>query len=183
MIAFVFYGCNLTQETVLKSGESLFKKLEHYEANVSVTFLKDRQPNTIKIKQTAKLSGAYELTVIEPKHLEGVKISYDGKKITQYYPESNQTLEGKASSAQNEILLTSFVKRYLTNENIKEQELQLSGKKVITYEMPIEGDFKYLSKEKLWLDARTQMPIQLAIYDDEGNITIEVVYEDFKMNA
>lgn len=183
MIAFTFYGCNKTNEMVLHGTGNFFKALESYEANVKVTFLKDKQPNEIKMKQMANMSGTYEMIVVEPTHLKDAKISYNGQEVCQYYPGLEKTLIGKTSTAQNEILITSFVKRYLTNENIKEQELQLNGKKMITFEMPIEGDFKYLSKEKLWLDAQSQMPVQMAIYDDEGNVTIEVVYEDFKMNA
>lgn len=183
LFAFVFYGCNKISEKVVGSTENFFKALESYEASVRVTFLKDRQPNEIKMKQSAKMSGIYEMTVVEPAHLKDTKISYNGQKIVEYYPGLEKTIVGKGSAVQNEILLTSFIKRYLTNENIKEQELQLNGKKMITFEIPIEGNFKYLSKEKLWLDAQNQTPIQMVIYDEEGNVSIEVVYEDFKMNA
>ncbi len=183
MIAFIFYGCNKTSEKVVGSTESFFEALKSYEASVTITFLKDKQPNEIKMKQSAKMNGSYEMTVVEPAHLKDNKISYDGQKVFEYYPSLEKTRVGKESVAQNEVLLTSFVKRYLTNENIKEQELQLNGKKVITFEIPIEGNFKYLSKEKLWLDTQSQTPVQMVVYDEEGNVSIEVVYEDFKMNA
>ena len=94
----------------------------------------------------------------------------------------DKTLEQQMSKAQNEILLTSFAKRYITNENIKKQENELNGKKMITYEMPIERDFKYLSKEKIWLEEKNLTPVQMVLYDDEGNITIQVIYNEFKYN-
>lgn len=183
LLAFAFYGCNGAKGTSIHSERNFFKELKQYESEVTVTFLKDKQPNEMKMKQIANMNGSYEWTVIEPEHLKDVKVSFDGNQITEYFPSVNKTLEVKGSTAQNEIVLTHFVSRYLTNENIKEQEIQLNGKSVHTYEMPIEGGFKYLSKEKLWLDEKSQLPLKMEIYDDTGNITIEVVYKDFKFNS
>lgn len=183
LLAFTFYGCKGTNEASIHSAGNFFKELKQYESEVTVTFLKDKQPNEMKMKQIANMDGRYEWTVVEPEHLKDVKVSYDGQKITEHFPNVNQTLEVKGSPAQNEMLLTHFVSRYLTNENIKEQEIQLNGKSVRTYEMPIEGNFKYLSKEKLWLDEKSQLPLKMEIYDDTGNITIEVIYKDFKFNS
>lgn len=183
MLAFTFYGCNGSNKASFHSGGNFFKELKQYESEVTITFLKDKQPNEMKMQQVASMNGSYEFTVIEPAHLKGTKVSCDGNQITEYYPSLNKTVEVKGSSAQNEIFLTNFVSRYLTNENIKKQEIQLNGKSINTYEIPIEGNFKYLSKEKLWLDEKSQLPLKMVIYDDTDNITIEVVYEDFKFNS
>lgn len=179
----ILYGCNQFNRGSLHAEGNFFKELKQYEAEVTVTFLKDEQPNGMKMKQIANMSGIYEFTVIEPEHLKGTKISYDGNQITEYYPSLNKAVKVKAGSACNEILLTSFVSRYLTNENIKEQKIQLNGEMLRTYEMPIDGNFKYLSKEKLWLDEKRQLPLKMEIYDDVGNVTIEIIYEDFKFNT
>lgn len=181
VVAFNFYGCNTKRSTVLTSAD-FFKNLNQYEATVDVIFLKDKQPNEIKMKQIAKMDGTYEITVLEPEHLKNVKFICDGKKVSEYYVGIDKTVEQKINIAQNEILLTSFTRRYLTNDNIKKQEVQQGGKKMITYEMPIEGDFKYLSKEKIWLEEKNLTPVQMVLYDNEGNITIEVIYNEFKYN-
>ena len=183
LVAFTFYGCNTASKTSVHSAGNFFKELKQYESEVTITFLKDKQPNEMKMKQVANMDGSYEWTVIEPEHLKDVKVSCDGNQITEHFPNVNKTLDVKGSTVQNEILLTHFVSRYLTNENIKEQEIQLNGKSVHTYEQPIEGEFKYLSKEKLWLDEKSQLPLKMEIYDDTGNITIEIVYKDFKLNS
>ena len=182
VIAFTTYGCNHVTHTPLQKKGSFFNELKNYEADVKVTFLKDKQPNEIKMKQTANMDGSYEMVISEPEHLKGMKLSYDGKNVLEYIPSLNQTLEEKSNPAQNEILLTSFVKRYLSNENIKKQEIQLNGKKMITYEMSIEGNFKYLAKEKIWLEEKNLVPEMMVLYNDEGDITIEVIYEKFKYN-
>ena len=181
VLAFTFYGCNTQKNTSSIAGD-FFKDLKQYEADVTVTFLKDKQPNEVKMKQIAKVDGTYEMTILAPEHMQNVKIICDGHKVTEYYPSTNQSVEQEMSVAQNEILLTSFATRYLTNENIKKQEVQLDGKKMITYEMPIDGNFRYLSKEKIWLEEKSLKPVQMVLYDEEGNITIEVIYNEFKYN-
>lgn len=181
VIVWTFYGCN-TQKNTSSTANDFFKNLKQYEASVTVTFLKDKQPNEIKMKQVAKIDGTYEMTILEPEHMQDVKMVCDGEKVIEYYPSMNQGIEQKMSTAQNEILLTNFATRYLTNENIKEQEVQLNGKKMITYEIPIEGNFRYLSKEKIWLEEKSLKPVQMVLYDEEGNITIEVIYNEFKYN-
>lgn len=182
VIAFTTYGCNFVAQAPLQKKGNFFNELKSYEADVKVIFLKDKQPNEIKMKQTANMDGTYEMVILEPEHLKGMKLSYDGKNVLEYIPSLNQTLEEKSNPAQNEILLTSFVKRYLSNENIKKQEIQQNGKKMITYEMPIEGNFKYLAKEKIWLEEKNLVPEMMVLYNDEGDITIEVIYEKFKYN-
>ena len=181
IITFIFYGCS-TKQSTLQDTTDFFRDLKQYEAVVTVTFLKDKHPNEVKMKQIAKLNGAYEMIILEPEHLKDVKFMCDGQKVSEYYASIDKTVEQKMNSAQNEILLTSFVKRYLTNDNIKKQEVQQGGKKMITYEMPIEGNFKYLSKEKIWLEEKKLTPVQMVLYDNEGNITIEVIYNEFKYN-
>lgn len=182
VLALAFYGCHQIRSNTLQEHSNFFASLKSYEACVVVTFLKDKQPNKIKMKQIANMNGTYEMTIIEPEHLKDVCYKFDGHQVTEYFPNHGETVTEKANAAQNEILLTSFVRRYLTHDTIKSQEVQLDGKKVITYEMPIEGDFKYLSKEKIWLMKEKQIPLRMALYDDEGNITIEVAYENFKYN-
>ena len=177
----VLSGCQTGKNTE-QCASDFFKELKHYEAVATISFLKDKQPNTIKMKQIAQEDGKYEMILIEPDHLKGTSYKYDGQKLMAYYDVLDQTVEQKVSIAQNEVLLTSFAKRYVSSEHIKKQEVQLNGNKMITYEVPIEGNFKYLSKEKIWLEEKNLTPVQLVLYDDEGNITMEVIYDEVKYN-
>ena len=80
------------------------------------------------------------------------------------------------------MLLTSFVERYQSSKEVKKDVVKQDGKTLVTIEMPIEGGFKYMAKEKLYLDEEKLLPIQMIIYDETGNITLQVDYESFKYN-
>jgi len=163
--------------------EEFLKGIKAYEATATVVLLKDRQANTIAMKQQVGAEGSYELVYILPEHLKGTTMSFDGEKLIESYPDSEKKIEQKIGVAENEILLTSFIKRFQNADHVKKQDAVLEGKKVITYEIPIEGNYKYLAKEKIWFDKEQMIPLQLEIYDTEGNVSIEVQYEDFKYNS
>lgn len=163
--------------------EEFLRSIKSYEATATVVFLKDRQANTIAMKQQANSEGSYEMMYLLPEQLKGTTMSFDGEKLIEAYPNSEKKIEQKAGVAENEIILTSFIKRLQDAEHVKKQEAVLDGKKVMTYEIPIEGSYKYLAKEKVWIDKEQMIPLQLEIYDTEGNVSIEVQYEDFKYNS
>lgn len=164
------------------SSQAFFENLNQYEADATVLLLKDSQPNELTMKQKAQMNGTYEIEYFSPGHLKGAKIIYDGEKIMEYLPGTQQVVEEKPGAAEIEILVTSFARRLLEEGSAKKQEATLDGEKMITYELPIAGQYKYLSKEKLWMSKEDLTPIQLEIYDTEGNITIQVRYENFKYN-
>lgn len=182
MMAFICYGCK-KQDTALRPTTDFFKDLKSYEANVCVTFLKDKQPNIIKMKQDVESDGHYTMTIIEPKHLEGTALSYDGEKITESYPKDSKAIEIKASPLQNELLLTTFAERYKLGDGLQKQSTTLNGEKMVTYEVTISGGYKYLAKEKVWLREKDLAPVQMLIYDEQDQISIEVLFEDFKYNS
>lgn len=182
VLMIVFCGCSNQKAKSVKC-EDFFKDLKNYEATATVTFLKDHQENTIQMKQLAKMEGSYEMTYLSPKHLEGTMLKFDGEKIIETYPDMKEQVEEKAGVAENEILVTSFTKRMLSNGHAEKQKVTLNGKKAITYELPIEGNYKYLAKEKIWVDEEKMIPIQLEIYDNEGNVSLHIQYEDFKYNS
>ena len=165
------------------TSEDFFKSMQSYEAKATVVFLKDKQANTISMQQKASSEGLYEMVYLLPKHLEGTTMRFDGEKLIETYPNNEQKVEEKVGTVENEILLTTFIKRLETTDQVKKQDAVLDGKNVITYEIPIEGNYKYLAKEKVWLDEKQMIPLQLVIYDTEGNVSIEVQYEDFKYNS
>lgn len=174
-------GCNVTSQSA-QTTQDFLKNMKNYEADVKVTFLKDFQPNEMQMKQSADQDGSYEMTVVTPSYMQGVKICYDGSQTTSYNPATNETLLCKSNQARNEVLLTSFAERFSNCSNAKQEETTLDGQPVVTYEIPIEGSFKYLAAEKLWFSKEKNMPLQLVIYDQSGQVTMQVEYQNFKYN-
>ncbi len=180
IISIVLAGC--LNNKGLSHTESFFDNFKSYEATVKVRLLENSKPNVLKMKQKASLKGNYEYILEEPTHLKGLHVVYDGKTITQYHLLAPQGVMCEPSKARQEMLLTSFVERYHTSNEIIKGATKLEDKSVITIEMPIEGNYKYMAREKLYLDEEKLLPIQMNIYDEAGNITLQVDYESFKYN-
>lgn len=180
MMTLALSGCLNNQGA--SSVKDFFDDFKGYEAQVKVSLLKDSKPNVLRMKQKADLKGNYEYILEEPTHLKGLCVTYDGKRITQYHPATGQTVECEPSQARQEMLLTSFVERYQSSKEVKKDVVKQDGKTLVTIEMPIEGGFKYMAREKLYLDEEKLLPIQMIIYDETGNITLQVDYESFKYN-
>lgn len=181
VVAFIFYGCSGKTDT---ADINFFKDLRSYEATVSVTFFKDKEPNTIQMQQIAQMNGNYQITVLAPEHMKGVTMNYTGgNSVLEYYPAIGKEIESPFNPVQNETLLTTLVQRCLETGTISKQEATLNGKKVFTYEIPMNSTVKYFNTEKIWIDPDKNIPLQVAILDEEGNSSIEILYDTFKMNG
>lgn len=182
MMALFLAGCSITkkQKNIEQSG---IMTLKAYQAVANVTFLKDYQPNELVMEQIVNTDGTYEFLYTAPEHLKGTKLCYDGKQCKEYYPDLEQSVEYKSGDVPNELLVTSVTKRLQACDAVKKQEATLNGEKMLVYEVPIEGEYKYLSKEKLWVNLKSGAPVQLEIYDTEGNISIQIIYTQFKYNV
>ncbi|WP_069999467.1 LolA family protein [Cellulosilyticum sp. I15G10I2] len=185
MMSFAFYGCNkmMNNNGPKDKLHLMLTTLKNYEADVTMSFLKDTEANVFKMRHQVEVGGKYKLTVESPEYLKGYTISFDGKNITEYNPSTKTNLHSQASEARNQTLLSSFVTNYLNAEDIKREKEKQDGKEVTTIEVNIPGNFKYMAKEKVWFDETKLSPLKMEIYDIEDNIAIKIEFNSFKYNT
>ena len=158
----------------VKNVESMLQELKNYEADVSITFTKNKDKSNIKMKQIYREDGTYETTILAPEKLKGYDTTYDGHKMSEYNPTTGETIQIQASPVLNQLLFGTFHK----------QQKEASAKVVDhTIALEIPGEFKDMASEKVWFDEKTKYPTKMEIYDTEGNLTIEFVFESFKYNG
>lgn len=176
-----FYGCQKGSSSASLDAEEVLKNIKAYEADATVTFLKDTQPNVIKMKQKADVNGAYTMTIESPEHLKGYQINYTNNEVIEYNPITETTSKGKISTARNEVILGSFIAHYKEDSEAKKEETMLDGKRALCFEAKIPGDYKYMASEKLWFNESTNVPIKMEIIGVDGSTSILVEFENFKM--
>ena len=181
----ILWGCHNPKigKHQTKSVENMLKELKNYEADVSITFTKNKDKSNIKMNQVYGIEGQYQMTIKEPARLKGYKTTYDGEKISEYNPVTEKSIQVEASPVRNQLLFGTFVHHYLNGEAHKAIEEQLDGEMVYTLSIPIPGGFKYMASEKVWFNQKTTYPIKMEIYDTEGQLTIQIEFEDFKYNT
>ena len=165
-----------------KSVEGMLQNLKNYEADVSITFTKNKDKSNIKMNHVYNQEGKYQMTITEPKRLKGYTVVCDGEKVAEYNPIIEKSMEIEVSPLRNQLLFGTFLHNYLTNNAPQAIEEELDGKNVYTITVPIEGGFKYMATEKVWFDAKTTYPIKMEIYDAEGSLTIQIEFENFEYN-
>lgn len=172
-----------TIKTEAQKIDSKMSSIKSYEADVCINFIKSGETHTIKMKQNYEMGKSYTATLIEPERLKGYCVKWDGEKVQQYNPITGETVEGKASAMQNELLFGSFVNHYKETKDIECKGEKLEEKDCLTVKLIIPGNYKYLAKEKVWFDKDTLTPIQMEIYSEEDEKTIDIKFERFKIKA
>lgn len=184
MMGFIFFGCTSDEKLVPneKNSEDVLKNMKTYEVDAEVTFFKDSVPHSIKMKQVVDLAGRYKLIMEAPEEIKGDIISFDENGLTHYNSDTKKEVSCKVSQARNEVLLSSFVANYLRDEKCSKIEADLQETEAICFEASIPGEFRYMNKEKLWLNKVTNVPIKMEVYDVDGNVTMLVQFDHFKYN-
>lgn len=178
-----FYGCSSNhQGNRQNSLHEMLKALKSYEADATISFLKDTEEHIIKMKQAAEAEGKYRLIIESPDHMKGYETRFDGSALSEYNPSTKASVPRKPNEARNQILLSTFVHQYLESADPKLEKGTLNGKSVHIIEIPIPGNYKYMTKQRVWFDEKTLVPLKMEIYDVNDNTTLQVLFENFKYN-
>jgi len=180
-------GCAAKQKSLYERITATLKEMENYEAEAYVRYISNNKTNTYLTNQKALASGEYRIEVTAPEAVAGNTTIFDGKIISQY----NKNVNGKISVGTTEsmerleILLTSFVKNYFESNEVSVviSAASIQGNDETVLEAKIPGDNKYLASEKLWINNETLKPVELKIYDEDGNERVTVVYNTFEYNT
>ena len=113
-----------------KSVEGMLQNLKNYEADVSITFTKNKDKSNIKMNHVYDQEGKYQMTITEPKRLKGYTIVCDGEKVAEYNPIIEKSMQIEVSPVRNQLLFGTFVHNYLSNNSAQVIEEELDGKNV-----------------------------------------------------
>lgn len=178
-------GCSLgkTDEPPEAKIQKMFAQMNSYQATCTVTFIAKNTQNTFKMIQYAKMTGEYRMEMLEPERLKNTVTVCNGDKIVQIDNRvGGKVYVAKPSPVRNLVLLNSFIENYLQGEDVT---ITASAQEdnVTELEAIIPGNHPYLARHKLWVDNESLSPLQMSVYDENGNETIVVQFEDFEYNV
>ncbi|MEA5084588.1 MAG: outer-membrane lipoprotein carrier protein LolA [Lachnospiraceae bacterium] len=186
IFAVALCGCSLGGTgTVHEKIQKKLTDMKSYRATANVTRISNKGENTYGTKQCYKTTGEYRLEMTSPAEVAGNYTVYDGKTVCQYNPklESKVAVEVEENQARNELFLGQFVKNYLQSEGVMVETAKLEEGRCTVLEAIIPGDYKYTATEKLWIDNETLLPVQMIIYDTDGNERYITTYDEFEYNV
>ena len=178
----------LSNEAETSAFEQIQRKLvelENFRAIATVEFNSNKGTNVYETVQHAKMSGEYRIEVTGPAHVAGSVTASDGTQIFQF----NNRVSGRVSvmvqetPERSEILLTSFVRNYLSCQNISVSVADMDEGLRTVLEATVPGNHPYLAISRLWVDNETLLPVKLVVFDQDGAERIAITYHVFEFNV
>ncbi len=159
--------------------------LQSYQSEATVSYKSNKGTNVYDTLQQCTIEGKYRVEVTGPKNVSGNVTVSDGKTIMQYNPKvsGKVSLGMKENPERAEIFLTSFIKNYLSSQEVSVSVGNFGEGKCTVLEAIIPGNHPYMASEKLWVDNKTLNPVKLVIYDPDMGERIVVNFKTFEYNV
>lgn len=173
------------EEDVFYEAQKYFNKMETYRCIADVTIKGNKDIETYKSKHVFKKPDKYVIEFLEPSENQGNIVLYDGKQAWLYNKQIDESfvIKDLEQGGDRNLFLGHFLKNILTNEENILSFDDIDGKGYLILETEIPGNNKYRSKEKLWIDRESYYPYKLNVLDKDGEVTVEVIYSEFKANV
>ena len=183
----IFSGCGGMRgdsASVMEKIQTKFNEMEGYSCSATLTRLSNKGTNTYETNQYFKSTGEYRLEITAPENIAGNYTVSDGKRIGQYNKKLGDfvVMDVPESQARNELFLGNFVKNYMRSEEVSIEVSNVGDSEYTILEAVIPGGNRYLATEKLWVDNDTILPVELVIYDEEGNERYILKFTNFEFN-
>lgn len=173
------------EEDVFYEVQKFFNNMETYRCIADVTVKGNKDTETYKSKHVFKKPDKYVVEILEPSENEGNIVVYDGKQAWLYNKQIDESfiIKDLEQGIDKTLFVGYFLKNILSNENLDMSFDEIKGKKYLVLETEIPGNNKYRYKEKLWIDRSNYYPYKLNILSKDGEVTVEVIYTEFKANV
>lgn len=154
--------------------------ISSYEAQIEVEVKSNKNSNKYKIKQKYINNENSIQEVIEPSNIQGVKIVKEGNnlKIENTKLSVTKIIENYKEITQNNLDLNNFIEDYRNNPNSKFRE----EANEIVMETTAKTENNYQQYKILYISKENGNPIKLEIRDTNKNTTINIIYNEIKIN-
>ena len=168
-------GNNSTSQEII----DYILNVKSYEATIEVEIKKSNNISKYKIKQIYDIDKINSQEILEPSNIQGVKIIKEGKNLKIENTKLNlvSIFENYEYVSDNNLDLCTFLKEFKNNKNIKYEE---NEKEVI---MKIIGEEKNKIQKTLYINKKDGIPIKMGIEDYNKNISVNILYNEVKVNS
>ena len=187
--ALALTACAAIQERVdVSAYERIHRQLmsmESFAAQATVTYISNNNSHTYETTQHARISGEYRIEVTAPQNVAGNTTVFDGTTISQFNPRVDGRVSQTTTEAPErlEILLTSFIRNFVTSQEVSITAAALDEGLTTVLEATIPGDHPYMATQSLWVSNETYLPIQMKVFDQNGTERIIVIFNSFEYNV
>lgn len=178
-------GCKEpTNEEIYYEVQKNFNSMDSYECVADIVLYTQDLVSTYKSRHVYKMPDKYIIEVLDPPDSKGCTTIYNGNNAWFYHPQINQSMLIKNfnNSMEENTFIGYFYKTSLTGESAKLGSDTIDDQDYLTILVEIPGNNNYRKSEKIWIHKKNLIPYKLSIFDNKGNITVEVEYSSFEYN-
>ena len=155
--------------------------ISSYEVQITVNVTSNKNTNKYILKQTYQSPNKSIQEVVEPSNIAGVRIENDGTnlKLENSQLNLNKILENYNFLGDNCLDLYSFIEDYKQDNKSKfeEKDTEIIMKTCSNIENI------YIQEKILHIDKKTMNPTQMEIKDNKQKTTINILYNEVKVNS
>ena len=155
--------------------------ISSYEVQTTVNVTSNKNSNKYILKQTYQSPNISTQEVIEPSNIAGIKIENNGTnlKLENSQLNLNKILENYNYLGDNCLDLYSFIEDYKNSEKsqFEEKDTEIIMKTCSNIENI------YIQEKILHIDKKTMNPTQMEIKDNKQKTTINILYNEVKVNS
>ena len=158
--------------------DNILKKLENYEADVTVSVMTNKNETIYNMKQIYNKNKSKTI-INSPENIKGMVIENTNNtlKITNPIINMEKVYEDYDFILNNDLFLNVFINDYKNNSSeIHEQDNEL----IISIKLNNKTS-TYIKYKELYLNKETKLPLKLEMKDDSQKTKICIIYNDIKI--
>jgi len=183
VIAVLLQGCSKpTDEEIYYEMQKTLSKVESYRCIADITIIGNKAPSSYKAKHIFKSPNKYIIEILEPKDNKGNITLYDGNLAWLYSPHAEHSfiLKDYQQSKEDYLFVGYFLRNFITTETAQVSFDKIGEEEFFVLTTEIPSSHKYRKYEKLWINKKNFIPYKLVVFDNNDNISAEVIYSEFK---
>lgn len=124
------------------------------------------------------------IRILEPKESQGFTITYEGNKVYIKHPSIEQSISIESIKTLNRNLSMGNILENIEvlDESMVEME-EIEGEEYIVLIVGLGEKNKYRNTQKIWIKKKDFIPHKSNIFDEEGNIYLEIYYQNFQYDV
>ena len=158
--------------------DNILKKLENYEADVTVSVMTNKNETIYNMKQIYNKNESKTI-INSPENIKGMVIENTNNtlKITNPIINMEKVYEDYDFILNNDLFLNVFINDYKNNSSeIHEQDNEL----ILSIKLNNKTS-TYIKYKELYLNKETKLPLKLEMKDDSQKTKICIIYNDIKI--
>lgn len=158
--------------------DNILKKLENYEADVTVSVMANKNETIYNMKQIYNKNESKTI-INSPENIKGMVIENTNNtlKITNPIINMEKVYEDYDFILNNDLFLNVFINDYKNNSSeIHEQDNEL----ILSIKLNNKTS-TYIKYKELYLNKETKLPLKLEMKDDSQKTKICIIYNDIKI--